>query len=180
MNGTDNWLSIGVWKMHRFTKGSQASFIQGKESGWCSFKYMLPVCLIIHQFFIFWKYLLNISKLPGANFLSYLFVPIRGATLETRLTAEEAFYWLARGGIAGWAWRLRVKSELQLPTYATATATRDPSRVYNLRHSSWQCWAESPTHSAKPGIEPASSWLLVRFISSVLQQQLPSVAGFEC
>ena len=34
--------------------------------------------------------------------------------------------------------RLGVKSELQLPIYTTATATRDPSRVSNLHHSSWQ------------------------------------------
>ena len=34
--------------------------------------------------------------------------------------------------------RLGVKSELQLLTYATVTATRDPSRVCNLHHSSRQ------------------------------------------
>ena len=34
--------------------------------------------------------------------------------------------------------RLGVKSELQLPAYITATATRDPSRVCNLHHSSQQ------------------------------------------
>ena len=35
--------------------------------------------------------------------------------------------------------RLGVKSELQLPAYATATATPDPSCICNLCHSSWQC-----------------------------------------
>ena len=35
--------------------------------------------------------------------------------------------------------RLAVESELQLLTYATATAKRDPSRVCNLHHSSWKC-----------------------------------------
>ena len=35
--------------------------------------------------------------------------------------------------------RLGVKSELELPTYATATATPDPSQVCKLHHSSWQC-----------------------------------------
>ena len=33
--------------------------------------------------------------------------------------------------------RLGVKLELQL--LATATATPDPSHVFDLRHSSWQC-----------------------------------------
>ena len=35
--------------------------------------------------------------------------------------------------------RLGVKSELQPPVYATATATWDPSHVCGLHHSSWQC-----------------------------------------
>ena len=34
--------------------------------------------------------------------------------------------------------RLGVKLELQLPAYTTATATPDPSHVYNLHYSSWQ------------------------------------------
>ena len=36
--------------------------------------------------------------------------------------------------------RLGVQSELQLPAYATATAIPDPSGVFDLHHSSWQCW----------------------------------------
>ena len=35
---------------------------------------------------------------------------------------------------------LRVKSELQLPAYATATALWDPSHIFDLYHSSQQCW----------------------------------------
>ena len=46
--------------------------------------------------------------------------------------------------------RLRVKSELQLPAYITA-------------HSN----AGSLTQWARPEIKPASSWMLVRFISAV-------------
>ena len=34
--------------------------------------------------------------------------------------------------------RLGVQSELQLPAYARATATWDPSRICDLQHSSWQ------------------------------------------
>ena len=33
---------------------------------------------------------------------------------------------------------LGVELELQLPAYTTATATLDPSCVFNLHHSSWQ------------------------------------------
>ena len=35
--------------------------------------------------------------------------------------------------------RLGVESELKLPAYTTATATRDLSRAYDLHHSSRQC-----------------------------------------
>ena len=33
---------------------------------------------------------------------------------------------------------LGVPSELQLPAYTSDTATRDPSRICDLHHSSWQ------------------------------------------
>ena len=36
--------------------------------------------------------------------------------------------------------RLGLESELQLPTYTTATAMLDLSHVCNLHHSSWQHW----------------------------------------
>ena len=36
--------------------------------------------------------------------------------------------------------RLGVESELQMPAYATATATRDLSHVCDLHHSSQQHW----------------------------------------
>ena len=38
----------------------------------------------------------------------------------------------------------RGRMELQLPAYTTTTATRDPSRVGNLHHSSWQHWTLNP------------------------------------
>ena len=47
--------------------------------------------------------------------------------------------------------RLGVQSELQLPVYATATATatRDPSHVCDLHHSSWQRWIFNPRSEAR-------------------------------
>ena len=45
--------------------------------------------------------------------------------------------------------RLRVKSELQLTAYTTATATRDPSHVCNLRHSSWSHQILTPLSKAR-------------------------------
>ena len=40
--------------------------------------------------------------------------------------------------------RLGVEWQLQLPAYATATATQDPSHVCKLQHSSQQCQIPDP------------------------------------
>ena len=58
---------------------------------------------------------------------------------------------------------LAVELELQLLTYATATVLLDLSHVCDLHHSS--CNAGSLTPCTRPGIEPASSWILVRFVN---------------
>ena len=48
--------------------------------------------------------------------------------------------------------RLGVKSELQLPTYTTATATRDSSQVCDLHHSSQQRQILNPLSKARDQI----------------------------
>ena len=63
--------------------------------------------------------------------------------------------------------RLGVESELQLPASAKATASQDPSHVCDLQHSSQQLQIPDP------GIKPASSWILVGFVSAAPQQELP-------
>ena len=45
--------------------------------------------------------------------------------------------------------RLGVEWELQLPTYTTATATGDPSQIFKLHHSSWQCQILNPLNKAR-------------------------------
>ena len=45
--------------------------------------------------------------------------------------------------------RKGVKSELQLPVTATATATQDPSCICDLQHSSQQCWILNPLTEAR-------------------------------
>ena len=45
--------------------------------------------------------------------------------------------------------RLGVVSELQLPAYATATATRDPGCMCNLHHSSQQGQIPDPLSKAR-------------------------------
>ena len=66
--------------------------------------------------------------------------------------------------------RLRVTLELLLPVYTTAIAMQDPTLICNLHHSSRQC--QSLIHSARSGIKPATSWLLVGFVSSAPQWKL--------
>ena len=71
--------------------------------------------------------------------------------------------------------RLGVESELQQLTFATATAiaTWDPSSVYDLHHSSQQCWRlNSLSEGVRPGIEHSSSWILVRFVIAESQWEL--------
>ena len=57
--------------------------------------------------------------------------------------------------------RIGVELKLQRPTYTTATATRGPSLVLDLHHSSWQCWILNPLSLREARIKPASSWILV-------------------
>ena len=52
--------------------------------------------------------------------------------------------------------RWGVKMELQLPAYATATATQDLSYVFNLHHSSRQYWIFDPLSKARDW-----TWVLV-------------------
>ena len=49
--------------------------------------------------------------------------------------------------------RLGVKSELQLLAYATATATPDPSHLYDLHHDSQQRWILNPLSKARDGTD---------------------------
>ena len=70
--------------------------------------------------------------------------------------------------------RLGSKLELQLPAYTMATAThgiRAASATYTTAHGN----AGSLTHGLRPGIEPASSWFLVRFISAEPWWELPEL-----
>ena len=57
--------------------------------------------------------------------------------------------------------RLGVKSDLEPLVYTTATAMPDlsASATYTTVHGN----AGSLTHGVRPGIEPASSWILVGF-----------------
>ena len=54
--------------------------------------------------------------------------------------------------------------------WSYSTAVLDPSCICDLHHAHGN--TGSLVHCARPGIEPASSWILVRFISPEPQQEL--------
>ena len=63
--------------------------------------------------------------------------------------------------------RLGVELELSPPASTTATGMPDLSQVDNLHQRSQQHQILNPLREARdPGIEPASSWILVRFITA--------------
>ena len=72
--------------------------------------------------------------------------------------------------------RLGVKSELQPLAYATATGMPDLSRICDLHTAHGN--AGSVTHWARPGVEPAFSRILVRFLTAEPKWELPQ-DGFE-
>ena len=49
------------------------------------------------------------------------------------------FFWATLQHMEVPSSRLGVESELQLPASTTATETWDPSRIFDLHHSSWPC-----------------------------------------
>ena len=64
--------------------------------------------------------------------------------------------------------RLGIEWELQLLAYTTATATPDLSCICNLYTT-----AHSNAGSLKPGIESKSSRILVGFVTTQPQRELP-------
>ena len=56
---------------------------------------------------------------------------------------------------------LGVQTELQLLAYTTSIATRDPSQVWDLQHSSWQCRildALSEARNSYPTLSNGAAW----------------------
>ena len=72
--------------------------------------------------------------------------------------------------------RLGVESELQLPAYTTATPMPDLSRLCSL-HPQLTAMPNPLTYGVRPGIEPASSWILVRFVTTEPCRELPLVSS---
>ena len=102
--------------------------------------------------------------------LSILYLILWSVFHQDKLRTPFFFFFFGRThGI----WKFpgyRFKSELQLPAYTTATATRDLSCVWELHHSSQQGWIINPLSKARDGTH--IPWILVRFISAVSRQEL--------
>ena len=103
---------------------------------------------IIKVFFIFLFFLLFFCREePGALHLQHMEVP-----------------------------RLRVELELQMPAYTTATATQDPSCIYDLHHCSEQYQIVNPLSKARDQTNILMH--TVRFVSAEPQGELPSRSYF--
>ena len=76
--------------------------------------------------------------------------------------------------------RLGVKSELQLPAYATATAMQDPSGVCDLHHSSWQHWILNPQNEVRDGIHNLMVPSRIRFHCTIMGTCKYSFSLFCC
>ena len=93
-------------------------------------------------FFPFLSFLPSLSFFPSLPFLSSFlsFLP--------SLSSFLPFF----QGLHPWHMdipKLGVKSDLELPAYATATAMPDSSRICELHHSSWQCQIFNPLSEAR-------------------------------
>ena len=73
--------------------------------------------------------------------------------------------------------RLGVESGMQLPAYATATATQDLSRFCNLHHSSQQRQILNPL--SEVGVEPVSPWILVGFVIAEPRWELLPIISLD-
>ena len=69
--------------------------------------------------------------------------------------------------------KLEVELEPQLQAYTPATAAEVPSPICDLYHSSWQHQIPNPLSKARD--QTTSSWIPVRFIFAVPQQELLTV-----
>ena len=74
--------------------------------------------------------------------------------------------------------RLGVELQLQLPAYTIATATRSPSCVCNLCHSSQPPRILNLLSEAWD--QTASSWMLVRFVTAEPRQEVPVSLSLDC
>ena len=68
--------------------------------------------------------------------------------------------------------RLEVKLELQLQAYTTATARRSGVSAVFATYTTAHGNVRSLTQGARPGIEPDSSGILVRFVTTEIRQEL--------
>ena len=68
--------------------------------------------------------------------------------------------------------RLGVELELQLLAYTTATVTATGVGAVSATYTTAHGNSRSLTHGTRPGIEPETSWILVRIVSAEPPQEL--------
>ena len=126
------------------------------------FRFQKCVLIVFRQLERWWLVLLLLSShIPSTVCLQLLFCIIISPNYLDMLTWEFIKvlclcfgFCLSFCLLGPYPWhmevpRLGLKLELQLPAYATATATRDLSLICDLHHSSWQGWILNPLSEAR-------------------------------
>ena len=109
-------------------------------------------------------------------------VPGSVSGLDRNILGHQRFVLFFRAApLACESSQLRVKLELQLPAYTIGTAACDPSHVWDLHHTPHTAHSNttSLTQWVRPGIDPTSSWILVRFINCWVMKGTPIIRGFR-
>ena len=92
-----------------------------------------------------------------------------GCSIKEKSSFFFFFFFSCILGLYSWHMEVpRIGFELELQL---ATATQDLNHVFDLGHSSFGKTG-SLIYWVRPGIKPASSWMLVRFITAELQWEL--------
>ena len=76
-------------------------------------------------------------------------LPVCGSLLKGEIIILFVYLIFRASPAAYGSSQARIESELQLPAYATATATWGPSHVCSLHHSSWPCRITNPLIEAR-------------------------------
>ena len=150
--------NIHIYEIYIYIKSLNFLYMEYVYSIY-NYKYIFYVFLYIYRENI---YRILVKGFPQSSYLPFLFFLF--------------FFFL------GWLLghmeipRLGIQSELQLPAYTTVTATWDLSCVCSLHCSLWQHRILNPV--SEPGMEPSSSWILVRFVTHWATKGTPSVYLF--
>ena len=142
-----NRKSVIIWKTH---------IIPSTDLSWDIYSTLLSTKWFFS--FIFWA-----KKKIGINFVLFFFLFLFGAF---------CFFWL----YLQYTEVPRLKSNRSCSCWLMPQPQQCWVQTASLTYTTAQGNARSLTYQARPGIEPASSWILVRFINHRAMTELPKIS----